>query len=96
MLHYYSQRTVENFLVDFIDIIETGELRREVPTVKFSLRFTPRADRYLTWMSRKTRLSKADFLRKMIDEAITGDEEYQNQLRKPKEEEGKDQNNLNN
>ena len=96
MLHYYSQRTVENFLVDFIDIIETGELRREVPTVKFTLRFTPRADRYLTWMSRKTRLSKADFLRKMIDEAITGDEEYQNQLRKPKEEEGKDQNNLNN
>jgi len=86
MLHYYSQRTLNNFLIDMIDIIETGELRREVPTVKFTLRFTPRADRYLTWVSRKKKLSKADFLRKKIDEIIMADEKYQNHLRKPKEE----------
>lgn len=85
MLHYYSKQTLNNFLIDFIDIIETGELRREVPTVKFTLRFTPRSDRYLTWISRKKKLSKADYLRKMIDEAILTDEEYQSHLRKPKE-----------
>ncbi|MBU1036605.1 hypothetical protein KKF32_01040 [Patescibacteria group bacterium] len=84
LLHYYSERTLVNFLVDFIDIIETGELRREVPTVKFTLRFTPRADRFLTWKSRQQKISKADLLRKMIDEAIKSDEEYQKHLRIPK------------
>jgi len=84
MLHFYGQWTLNNFLVDFIDIIETGELRRQVPTVKFTLRFTPRADRFLTWKSRKIKLSKADLLRKMIDEVIMADEEYQGHLRKPR------------
>lgn len=87
LLHFYSARILQNFLIDFIDIIETGELRREVPTVKFTLRFTPRADRYLTWQNQKKRISKADYLRKLIDERIKNDEEYQNNLRKPIEDE---------
>ena len=61
LLKYYGDRTLINQLVDFIDLIETGELRREVPSVKFTLRFTPRADRYLTWLNRKKRIKKADF-----------------------------------
>lgn len=86
LLHFYTPRVLQNFLGDFIDIIETGELRREVPTIKFTLRFTARANRYLTWQSRKKRISKADYLRKLIDEKIKSDEEYQNNLRKPLED----------
>ena len=87
LLRFYSPKILENYLIDFIDIIETGELRREVPTVKFTLRFTPRADRYLTWRSRKKRKSKANYLRNLIDEQIKNDEDYQSHLRKPKVEE---------
>ena len=87
LLDFYGQKTLNNFLIDFIDIIETGELRRQVPTIKFTLRFTPRADRYMTWLSRKKNISKADLLRKMIDEDIKNDEEYQGHLRRPRNEE---------
>ncbi|MDP2586924.1 MAG: hypothetical protein Q8P32_04100 [Candidatus Komeilibacteria bacterium] len=81
LLRFYTDRTLINQLVDFIDLIETGELRREVPSVKFTLRFTPRADRYLTWLNRKKKIKKADFLRQLIDESIKNDEEYHTQLR---------------
>jgi hypothetical protein len=87
LLDFYGRKTLNNFLIDFIDIIETGELRRQVPTIKFTLRFTPRADRYMTWLSRKKNISKADLLRKMIDEDIKDDEEYQGHLRRPRNEE---------
>jgi len=83
-LQYYNQKNLENVLADFIEIIETGELRREAPTIKFTLRFTPRTDRYLNWQSKRTKLAKADYLRKMIDEKILSDQEYQGFLRRPR------------
>lgn len=86
LLKYYTEKTLEGFLVDFLDLIETGELRREVPTIKFTLRFTPRASRYITWKSQQTKLPKADYLRKFIDEQILSDQEYQNTLRRVKDE----------
>ncbi|MCX6785867.1 MAG: hypothetical protein NTZ18_03405 [Candidatus Komeilibacteria bacterium] len=92
LLHFYTPRVLPNFLGDFIDIIETGELRREVPTIKFTLRFTARANRYLTYQSRKKRISKADYLRQLIDQNIKSDEEYQNNLRKPLEHETEPEN----
>ena len=84
LFKYYSNRVLWNILVDYLDIIETGELRREAPIVKFTLRFTPRVDRYLNWKSKKIKISKADFLRKLVDDLIKSDEEYQSQLRKGK------------
>src|SRR3989339_41930 len=82
LLNFYSDKNFEDLLLDFIDIIETGELRREVPTIKFTLRFTPRVERFLRWKSNKVKLSKADLLRKLVDEAIKADETYQSHLRK--------------
>ena len=84
LFKYYSNRILWNILVDYLDIIETGELRREAPTVKFTLRFTPRVDRYLNWKSKRIKIPKADFLRKLVDDLIKSDEEYQGQLRKGK------------
>ncbi|MBU1130965.1 hypothetical protein KJ840_02425 [Patescibacteria group bacterium] len=84
LLRYYSERTLNSFLIDFIDLIETGELRREVPTIKFTLRFTPRSSRYINWKAKQKKISKADYLRKLIDGQIAGDELYQSFLRKPK------------
>jgi len=84
LFKYYSNRVLWNILVDYLDIIETGELRREAPIVKFTLRFTPRVDRYLNWKSKRIKMPKADFLRKLVDDLIKNDEEYQSQLRKGK------------
>ena len=86
LLNFYSDKNFEDLLLDFIDIIETGELRREVPTIKFTLRFTPRVERFLRWKSNKVKLSKADLLRKLVDEAIKNDETYQTHLRKQSQE----------
>jgi len=87
ILKFYSEKSLDNLLLDFIDIIETGELRREVPTIKFTLRFTPRVERYLRWKSIKSKLSKADILRKLVDEAIKNDETYQSHLRRQRKDE---------
>jgi len=89
LLNFYFEKNFESLLLDFIDIIETGELRREVPTIKFTLRFTPRVERFLRWKSQRTKLSKADFLRKLVDDAIQKDETYQSFLRKGKKDEVK-------
>ena len=76
-------------MLEFIDIIETGELRKEVPTIKFTLRFTPRAERYLRWKTHNTKVSKADFLRNLIDASINSDENYQKNLRSQRKTDNK-------
>jgi hypothetical protein len=76
-LAHYSPKSITDHLADFIDLTETGELRREVPTIKFTLRFTPRADRYLNWTCQRKNLAKADYLRKLIEEQIISDVDYQ-------------------
>ncbi len=91
IIKFYSERSLDNDLLDFIDIIETGELRREVPTIKFTLRFTPRVERYLRWKSMKTKISKANILRELVDGAIKGDETYQSHLRRQRKDEQVDQ-----
>lgn len=67
-------------------MIETGELRREVPTIKFTLRFTPRSSRYIAWKAKQKKYSKADYLRRIIDDQIQKDDEYQNFLRRPRDD----------
>jgi hypothetical protein len=49
----------------------------EQPSIKFTLRITPSMERYLQWKSKKTGLSKADFLRQVVHEKIISqDQEY--------------------
>ncbi len=46
---------------DFIEKAE-GETK-EYPSIKFTLRITPSMERYLQWKSKRSGISKADFLR---------------------------------
>jgi len=89
ILKFYNLKNINNLLLEFIDIIETGELRKEVPTIKFTLRFTPRAERYLRWKTHNTKVSKADFLRNLIDASINSDENYQKNLRSQRKTDNK-------
>lgn len=75
-LRYYTLKTLQGILEEFLRTIETGELRAEVPALKFTLRLTPRVDRYLSWKAKKLKLAKADFIRNILDEIIKNDPDY--------------------
>lgn len=72
---YYSSSDLQKILTDFLQRIETGE-GRELPTIKFTLRLTPRIDRYLSWKISNTEITKADFLRDEIEKMIKDDKDY--------------------
>ena len=79
---YQTEKDLEKLVNGFITHIETGE-RFELPTIKFTLRITPRIEHYLNWKSKRIGKKKADFLRKVIDEEIIKkDAGYQEYLRK--------------
>lgn len=75
-LEYYTENVLEKTLLDFLQTIEKGE-GREAPTIKFTLRITPRIERYLHWKTHNIKISKADFLRELIEGLIDKDEDYQ-------------------
>lgn len=75
-LKYYSDNSLEKIVLEFLQTVEKGE-GREQPTIKFTLRITPRIERFLYWKTHNTKISKADFLRELIEELIDEDEDYQ-------------------
>ncbi|MFA6410137.1 MAG: hypothetical protein WCW26_01005 [Candidatus Buchananbacteria bacterium] len=76
-LEYYTVKNLNEILVEFLRKIETGE-GKETPNIKFTLRITSRIERYLQWKTHNTRLTKADFLRELIEGLIDKDKDYQN------------------
>lgn len=84
-LQNYTDKTLESIILDFISSAEKGE-GHETPTIKFTLRITNRIERYLHWKTHNTKISKADFLREMIEKMIDTDEEYKKYISKRSEE----------
>ncbi|MDX9893745.1 MAG: hypothetical protein RB292_05070 [Patescibacteria group bacterium] len=74
-LEYYNKTNLEKIIQEFLQQVEKGE-GREAPTIKFTLRITPRIERYLHWKTHNTKISKADFLREMIEKMIDDDADY--------------------
>ncbi len=79
--HFYNENNLEKILSDFIDLIGAGDVRREVANIKFTLRLTPRMERYLAWKVTHTKMKKADYLRVLLNQLIENDEEYKNYLK---------------
>ncbi len=72
----FTPATLDRDIAKAVSGIEDGTLA-ELPTIKFTLRITPTMERYLQWKSKKTGLSKADFLRQVVqDQIIAKDQEY--------------------
>ncbi|NUM25761.1 MAG: hypothetical protein HUU49_04040 [Candidatus Buchananbacteria bacterium] len=80
-LEYYTEGNLSKIITEFLAQVERGE-GREVPNIKFTLRITSRIERYLHWRTHNTKISKADFLREMIEKMIDEDEEYQKFVKK--------------
>jgi hypothetical protein len=81
----YTPDTLRKVLLNFIAIAERGS-GREYPSIKFTLRITPRIERYLHWKTQNTELSKADYLRNVIEGIIERDPQYQKFLDQPEPE----------
>ncbi|MFA6042974.1 MAG: hypothetical protein WCV85_06750 [Patescibacteria group bacterium] len=59
----------EKYLTELLSSEAAGQ-----PTIKFTFRITPQIEQYLQQKAKKTGMSKADFLRKKIEEDIIGKE----------------------
>lgn len=84
-LVFYDARSAEKILLSFLGAL--GQLAyQEVPSIKFTLRITPKIEQYLHWKTHNTETTKADFLRKVIlDDIIAQDEAFQRFLKKGKD-----------
>jgi len=71
----YSEDKLKNILLEFINLAEK-KAGKQLPKIKFTLRITPRIERYLHWKTHNTKISKADFLREEIEKMIEKDEEF--------------------
>jgi len=80
-LQYYIDKNLEKIILDFLQTVEKGE-GREAPTIKFTLRINSRIERFLQWKTHNSKVSKADFLRELIEKLIDQDEEYQKFVKK--------------
>lgn len=59
---------------DFIQKAEGGV--KEYPSIKFTLRITPSMERYLQWKSKRSGISKADFLRNELAQISQKDPDF--------------------
>lgn len=81
----YQESALHREVVSFLSTIE-GMKIRPVPRIKFTLRITEAIEEYLHFKTHNTKLSKADFLRQRIEEAMERDDEWQDYQRRRRRE----------
>lgn len=78
-IYFYDEKNLETKILDIVHLIESGE-GKEAPTIKFTLRINSRIERYLYWKTHNTKISKADYLRNLVEEIIDKDEDYKKHI----------------
>jgi len=74
-IEFYQENSLEKVIRDFISATEKGD-GRELASIKFTLRITAKIERYLNWKTHNTKVSKADFVRDLLEELMAKDENY--------------------
>jgi len=70
LLFAYTDRDLEN-------ILESGiEYATEIQDVRFNFFISPKIGRYMDWISKNKRVPRAVYLRKLIEEDMHGNKEY--------------------
>ena len=69
----YSRESLEQVLMNFIDDVTSGKGLKQRPTIKFTLRVTPRMERYLEQKAKRSKKTKADYLRDLIEKLMEGE-----------------------
>lgn len=82
IVKFYDEQNIAKRLMEFVELVENGDSKWDMPTIKFTWRITPRIERYLQWKTVNTGKTKADWLRTyIIKELIHVDEEYEKFLK---------------
>ncbi len=83
-LKFYKpdKKNIESIILDFLELLESGNLMQEKVNVKFTLRISPRIERYLNWKAVGNKKSKARYLRDLLDNFMKEDPQYKTFLRK--------------
>lgn len=92
LIKFVTLETVEEIIYNFLELLETGELRQENVSIKFTFRLSPRLERYLNWKSAKEKVSKADWLRQFLtDSVINKDESWKKYIQTQNKQSGSDE-----
>lgn len=74
-LEPYTLDSLPVRLKEFLRLVERGE-GIDAPTIKFTLRLTPAIERYLAYKVKGAKMTKADFLRELLERLIKEDQLY--------------------
>lgn len=73
----YTGNTLGSVVIQFIRTHDPEAREHdEKPSIKFTIRLTPRNERYISWYSERYALPKADAIRKLLDERDTLDPDF--------------------
>jgi len=86
-LKFYKSigKEVESVIFDFLGLLESGSLMREKVNVKFTLRVSPKIERYLNWKALNIKKSKAEYVRDILNKTAIEDKSYKSFLKKIEE-----------
>ena len=76
---FYSPESFLKRIKTFLQFLD-HDIGKELFTIKYTLRLSPRLDRYVTWKSERDGKNKADFIRDAMSDIMKGDEEYRQRL----------------
>lgn len=79
-IEYFFPKTILKKIQEFLQYLDQ-DMGREAYSVKFTLRLSPRIERYLQWKAEQVNKNKADFVRHELEEMLKKDEEYKNRLK---------------
>jgi hypothetical protein len=77
-----ASKDVEKVIFDFLGLLESGDLITEKVNVKFTLRISPRIERYLNWKALNIKKSKAQYVRDVLNKTAIEDKNYKSFLKK--------------
>lgn len=82
VMAHYDLKSLERIVVQFLGRLD-GITFAEVPNIKFTLRITPSIEQYLDWKAKQEKITKADFVRKILhNEVIPKDDAYKRSKQK--------------
>lgn len=72
----YTDSTLPRAISQFIAAHDPNAEKDNIPSIKFTLRLSSRIERYLDWYTQKHDVSKADYIRSLLDDAAEQDTDY--------------------
>ncbi len=78
-LVFFSQANFSKKIQEFLQYLDQ-DIGHELYSIKFTLRLTPKLERYLMWRSEKIEQNKANFVRDILEKMMKEDEGYKRRL----------------